>query len=78
MAIFLLKASLGSTFQPPACTAPMFVDVPCSSPYAVWINELARRGITAGCGGGNYCPHGQVRRDEMSVFLSRAFALPIP
>jgi len=78
MAIFLLKASLGSTFQPPACTTPRFADVPCSSPYAIWINELARRNITAGCDSVNYCPHGQVRRDEMATFLTRAFALPIP
>ena len=69
MAVFLLKAKLGAGFTPPACTTPMFSDVPCSSPYAPWVNELARRGVTAGCGGGLYCPNASVTRQEMSVFL---------
>ena len=34
----------------------VFDDVPCSNIFAPWIEELARRGITGGCGGGNYCP----------------------
>jgi hypothetical protein len=69
MAVFLLKAKEGAGYVPPACTSPRFADVPCSSPYARWINELARRGVTAGCGGGNYCPLGSVTRAEMAVFL---------
>lgn len=69
MAVFLLKAKQGAGYTPPACTTPLFSDVPCSSPYAPWINELSRRGVTAGCGGGRYCPTGSVTRAEMSVFL---------
>jgi uncharacterized repeat protein (TIGR01451 family) len=69
MAVFLLVAKEGAGYAPPACTAPMFNDVPCSSPFARWINELARRGVTGGCGGGNYCPATAVTREQMSVFL---------
>jgi glucose/arabinose dehydrogenase len=73
MAMFLLLAKEGSAYLPPACTTPMFSDVPCSNPLAPWINEVARRGITAGCGGGNYCPSSQVTRSQMSVFLLATF-----
>lgn len=69
MAEFLLKASFGASYTPPACTTPMFSDVPCSHPYAIWINDLARRGITGGCGNGNFCPDGNITRGQMSVFL---------
>ena len=69
MAVFLLIAKQGLGFSPPACTVPTFNDVPCSSPFAPWINELARRGVTSGCGGGNYCPTASVTRDQMAVFL---------
>jgi glucose/arabinose dehydrogenase len=73
MALFLLRAKEGEAYNPPPCTAPIFSDVPCSNPLAPWINELSRRGITAGCGGGNYCPGGQVTRSQMAVFLLATF-----
>jgi hypothetical protein len=69
MAIFLLRAKEGGAYVPPPCTAAAFTDVPCSDPLAPWINELVRRGVTAGCGGGNYCPGNPVTRDQMAVFL---------
>jgi IPT/TIG domain-containing protein/S-layer family protein len=68
MAVFLLKAKLGLCYVPPACTN-VFPDVPCTSTFARWIEDLAARGITGGCGGGNYCPGSPVRRDQMAVFL---------
>src|SRR6266700_3353804 len=57
--------------QPPACVPgqEMFHDVPVSSPFCPFIEELARRGITGGCGGGNYCPSALVTRQQMAVFL---------
>jgi S-layer family protein len=69
MAVFLLTAKEGPGYSPPACTTPPFGDVPVSSPFCRWIQELVRRGITAGCGGGNYCPSTPVTREQMSVFL---------
>jgi parallel beta-helix repeat protein len=76
MAVFLLKALLGSTYTPPACTIESFGDVPCTNPFAPWIYDLVARGITAGCGGGNYCPGDPVLRQQMAVFLVKTFSLP--
>ncbi len=68
MAVFLLKAEHGSSYVPPDC-AGVFADVPCPSAFADWIEQLSAEGITAGCGGGDYCPGSPVRRDQMAVFL---------
>jgi len=76
MAVFLLRTLEGSGYRPPACTTSIFTDVPCSSPWATWVNELVARGVTAGCGGGKYCPDTAVQRDQMAVFLVRAFMNP--
>jgi hypothetical protein len=40
------------------------------------VEQLSAEGITAGCGGGNYCPDLPVTRASMAVFLVRAFNLP--
>jgi len=74
MAVFLLRAKYGSNFSPPAATG-VFADVPTDYWAAAWIEKLAADGITAGCGGGNYCPENQVTRDQMAVFLVRTFGL---
>jgi hypothetical protein len=47
----------------------MFADVPNSSPYARWIEELVRRGVTGGCGAGNFCPTSPVTRAQIAVFV---------
>jgi hypothetical protein len=69
MAVFLLKAKNGICYVPPPCGAQVFPDVPCSSGFAPWINQLVASGITGGCGGGNYCPTNPVNRQQMAVFL---------
>jgi hypothetical protein len=69
MAVFLMKSEHGSAYVPPACSTDPFPDVPCSSPFAVWIQQLVAEGITAGCGGGNYCPTASVTRQQMAAFL---------
>jgi hypothetical protein len=71
MSVFVLVAKEGAGYLPPACTTPVFGDVPPSSPFCRWIEELARRGVTSGCGGGNYCPTALVSREQMAVFLLR-------
>jgi hypothetical protein len=78
MAVFLLVTREAPGYSPPACTSAPFADVPASSPYCRWIRELVNRGITAGCGGGNYCPGAPVTRGSMSVFLSTTFGLTVP
>jgi len=75
MAVFLLRTREGPSYFPPACVTPAFEDVPCASGLAIWIDELAARGITAGCGGGNYCPGTPVTRGQMAVFLVTTFSL---
>ncbi|MCZ7651661.1 MAG: RHS repeat-associated core domain-containing protein [Thermoanaerobaculia bacterium] len=73
MARFLIRASSGSNFDPPPCTgAGPFNDVPCSAEFAKWIAEFARRGITSGCGAGNYCPTAENANNQMAVFLLRS------
>ena len=74
MAVFLLRAKHGFGYAPPAATG-MFADVPVGSPFAAWIEQLAREGITGGCGGGKFCPDAIVTREQMAVFLVRAFGL---
>jgi len=76
MAVILLR-TLDPALDPPACTTPLFADVPAGSAYCRWIEELARRGITSGCGGGNYCPTSPVSREQMSVFLTTTFGLTL-
>jgi len=69
IAVLLLKSKEGASFVPPPCVAgsEMFSDVPAADPYCPWIEELARRGITAGCGGGMYCPDQSVTREQIAV-----------
>jgi hypothetical protein len=55
----------------------MFADVPASSPYCRWIEELARRGVVTGCGNGNYCPTAPVTREQMAVFISVTYGLTL-
>jgi hypothetical protein len=75
MAIWLVGARHEN---PPPATGTRFADVPASYYAAPWIEQLARDGITAGCGGGNYCPEQPITRGEMAVFLAVAFHLPLP
>jgi hypothetical protein len=76
MAVFVLR-TLEPALDPPACTTPVFADVPASSPFCRWIEELARRGLVSGCGGGNYCPADPVTREQMSAFISMTFGLTL-
>jgi S-layer homology domain len=77
MAVFLLKASLGSSYAPPNCSGLVFTDVPCTGgAFDPWIEDLADRGITGGCGGGAYCPASPNTRGQMAVFLTKTFSLP--
>jgi hypothetical protein len=75
MAVFVLR-TLDPALNPPNCPTPsMFADVPATSPFCKWVEELARRGVVTGCGGGNYCPAFDVTREQMGVFLGVTFGL---
>jgi len=49
-----------------------FLDVPPSNGFHDFVNTVARNGVTAGCGNGNYCPSNPVNRAQMAVFLLKA------
>jgi hypothetical protein len=52
-----------------------FSDVPNSNPFHADIDALVDSGVTAGCGGGKYCPKAAVTREQMAAFLNRLGAL---
>lgn len=62
----------------PAPGTATFGDVPTSHPFFQFIEALAKSGITAGCGGGNYCPNNPVTRGQMAVFLAKGLGLQFP
>jgi hypothetical protein len=66
-------------YSPVACVAgaERFTDVPASSPFCRWVEELARQNIAGGCGGGNFCPATAVTREQNGVFLSGTFSLAL-
>jgi hypothetical protein len=59
----------------PAPATATFGDVPTSHPFFQFVQALVASGITAGCGGGNYCPDALLTRGQMAVFLSKALGL---
>jgi hypothetical protein len=69
---FALVAATASaqsaSWTPPPCSG-VFNDVACPSQLADWIEALSAEGITAGCGGGNFCPTATVTRAQIAVFL---------
>ncbi len=69
MAVLLLRSRYGPAWAPPLSTGTVFTDVPIDFWAGDYIEELAAEGITAGCGGGMYCPNAPITRAEMAVFL---------
>ncbi|HYX20123.1 MAG TPA: S-layer homology domain-containing protein [Thermoanaerobaculia bacterium] len=55
-----------------------FADVPPTNPQFAFIEALFHAGVTAGCGGGNYCPNNPLTRGQMAVFLAKALGLQWP
>ena len=62
----------------PSPATATFNDVPVGNPYFQFIEALAASGVTAGCGGGNFCPDVPVTRAQMATFLARALGLYWP
>ena len=77
LAVYVLKTLEGIAYVPPACGTPVFADMPPSSPFCRWVEELARRQVVTGCGGGNYCPAVAVSREQMAVFIGVTFGLTL-
>jgi hypothetical protein len=90
MAVFLAIAMAGSgAAVPPSGTVPLvgsyncalggnslFGDVLPTDSGCRFIHYIYANGVTAGCGGGNYCPASIVTRWQMAVFLVNAFHMP--
>ena len=76
MAVFVLR-TLDPLLNPPNCGTPVFTDVPASSPFCKWIEELVRRGVVSGCARSLYCPTDPVTREQMGVFISLTFGLSL-
>lgn len=58
-----------------------FSDVSPGNTYYTYINKIAERRVTVGCGAGLYCPIDTVLRDQMAVFIERSlgvFSPPAP
>jgi hypothetical protein len=68
----LCAAPLAAQFSPPACVGMPYSDVPELDSFCPWIQQLKVDEITEGCGGGNYCPHNPVTRQQLAMMLERA------
>jgi hypothetical protein len=77
MAAFIIKALHEPGYVPPTPGSQRFNDVPPSNIFYGHIEEMAVRGITAGCSASPplYCPGQSVTRAQMAAFLVRAFNL---
>lgn len=58
----------------PALFFSMFSDVSTGHPLSAYVEEIFRKRITTGCGGGLYCPGAIVLREQMAAFIARARA----
>ena len=81
--MFILKGEHGPGYVPPPCAEThVFDDVPCpptpEAPFGDWIGQLSVEGITAGCGGNNFCPTAGIPNEQMAAFLVKAFQIPHP
>lgn len=75
VSVLLLKAEHGGDYQPPPATGTVFTDVPADAFAAAWIEQLFLEGVTAGCGGGRFCPDASVSREQAAAFVVRIFGL---
>jgi prolipoprotein diacylglyceryltransferase len=81
MAVFIERA-LGN-FTPNPNPTGMFADVPYPGmppTFPAFIYEFYNDGITIGCAANplRFCPLNNVTRQEMAVFIARAFDIPLP
>ena len=77
MAALLVRAS-GLGIDEVDSAATTFVDVPAGAWFAPFIEVLRTAGTTAGCAVDRYCPEAAVTREQMALFLTRAFQLALP
>jgi hypothetical protein len=66
-----LESLFGDKFTYP--TAPFFTDVPPTLPQFPYIQKMYELGLTSGCTATQFCPNNNLTRQEIAVFLTRAF-----
>ena len=66
------RLALAAEFVPPACDGSGPGDVDLGSPFCPWVQQFTLDQISAGCGGGNYCPDDAVTRQQLAVMMERA------
>ena len=77
MAAFIARAVCGGDAAVPAGSpVPHFNDVPTDFWAYKYIDCLRSLGLAGGYGGNMYCPNDPVTRDQMAVFVYRAFLRP--
>jgi hypothetical protein len=78
MAVFLERAM--GNFNPAPNPTGQFTDVPGTFWASKFIDEFYNDGITTGCAVNplRFCPLNNVTRQEMAVFIVRAFHIPLP
>jgi len=62
----------------PILQGAQFNDVPQTHQFYTEIGKLSARGVTIGCGGGNYCPDQVVSREQMAAFIIKALGQSNP
>ena len=72
--VVLVLAVAALAFPLGALAVHQFPDVPTGASYHDEVEALVGAGITAGCGGGNYCPSNPVTRGQMAQFLARGLS----
>lgn len=72
--LVLILAVAALAFPLGALAVHQFPDVPTGASYHDEVESLVGAGITAGCGGGNYCPTSAVTRGSMAQFLVRGLS----
>jgi hypothetical protein len=91
MAVFLATGMVGPSGTVPTsgtvpgvgsynCTSggnSLFSDVLPTDGSCRFIHYIYANSVTAGCGGGKYCPAGNVTRWQMAPFLVTAFHIPL-
>jgi len=66
-----LESLFGDNFSYP--TTPFFTDVPSTSPQFPYVQKMYELGMTTGCTPTQFCPNNNLTRQEIAVFLTRAF-----
>ncbi len=85
MAIFVARsmvAPAGDAGIPDAAPPYRFPDVPGATNEWLWclnhVAHIAGQGVSGGYPDGMYHPEYEVTRDQMAVYIQRAFDLPMP